>query len=235
MVHFFGLKEIGRNESMTVKKSLLAAIVAVSAVGMMTQSSNAFFGWRGGGSCGSSGGWGSRGSHGSWGGGGSWGSRGSHGGWGSHGGSWGGGSYGGGSWGGGSWGGGSYGSYGGVHYGHSDGYARTDVVYEGVVVKSSTPSTRVIASKPAVKTSLTLHVPADAKVTLAGVATKQTGEVRQFATTKLTTGQVWEDYKVVVELEKDGQVMREERVLKLTAGQPQELTVNFDSTQIAQR
>ena len=93
----------------------------------------------------------------------------------------------------------------------------------------------MIASNPAVKTSLTLRVPADAKVTLAGVATKQTGEVRQFATTRLTSGQIWDNYKVVVEIEKDGQMVREERTLKLTGGTPQELTVNFDSNQIAQR
>lgn len=228
---------------MTFKKSMLAAVVAVSAVGMMTESSNAFFGWRGGSSGGS---WGSRGSHGSWGGG-SWGSRGSHGSWG--GGSWGsrgshgswGGSHGShGSWGGsygsgGSWGGhGSHGSYGGVYY-SSGGYASSEVVYDGVVVKSSKPATTVIASKPAVKTSLTLRVPSDAKVTLAGVATKQTGEIRQFATTKLTAGQVWDNYKVVVEMQKNGQMVREERMLKLTGGQPQELTVNFDSNQVAQR
>jgi uncharacterized protein (TIGR03000 family) len=121
-----------------------------------------------------------------------------------------------------------------VYY-SSGGYASSRVVYEGTVVRSSTPSTRVIASKPAVKTSLTLHVPAEAKVTLAGVSTKQTGETRQFATTKLTSGQVWDNYKVVVEMEKDGQTVREERTLKLTGGQPQELTVNFDSNQIAQR
>jgi uncharacterized protein (TIGR03000 family) len=122
-----------------------------------------------------------------------------------------------------------------VHY-SSGGYARTGVVYDDVVVvRNATPATTVIASKPAVKTSLTLHVPAEAKVTLAGVSTKQTGEVRQFATTKLSTGQVWDDYKVVVEMESDGQTLREERTLKLTGGQPQELTVNFDSNQIAQR
>jgi uncharacterized protein (TIGR03000 family) len=82
---------------------------------------------------------------------------------------------------------------------------------------------------------LTLHVPADAKVTLAGVETKQAGEVRKFSTSRLTAGQVWDDYKVVVELQRDGQVLREERVIKLTGGQAQDLTVNLDSTQIAQR
>jgi uncharacterized protein (TIGR03000 family) len=232
---------------MTYKRSLLAAVVAVSALGIMTESSSAFFGWRGG----SGGSWGSRGSHGSWGGGsrgshGSWGgSRGSHGSWGGSHGSWGGGSHG--SWGGGShgsWGGGSHGSWGGGHGSHGSygggyysdgGYARTHVVHEDVVVARNSSPANVISSKPAVKTSLTLHVPADAKVTLAGVSTKQTGEVRQFATNKLTAGQVWNDYKVVVEMQKDGQVVREERTLKLTGGNSQELTVNIDSNQVAQR
>jgi uncharacterized protein (TIGR03000 family) len=204
---------------MTLKKSLFAALVAVGAVAMMTESSHAFFGWRGShGSCGSSGGsWGSHGSWGSSGGswgssGGSWGSRGSHGSWGSHGSS--GGSY------------GSYGSYGGgyavSYYGY--GYARSEAA-----------SREVIASKPAVKTRLTLHVPAEAKVTLAGVTTKQSGETRQFSTTNLQAGQVWDDYKVVVEMEQDGQTVREERTIKLTGGKAQELSINFDSTQLAQR
>jgi uncharacterized protein (TIGR03000 family) len=100
---------------------------------------------------------------------------------------------------------------------------------------SSAPVTRVIASAPAVKTRLTLHVPAEAKVTLAGVETKQSGEVRQFATTKLSSGQIWDDYKVVVEMDRAGQTVREERTLKLTGGQSQELTINLDSTQVAQR
>jgi uncharacterized protein (TIGR03000 family) len=123
-----------------------------------------------------------------------------------------------------------------VHY-SSGGYARSTVVYDdAVIVRSSSPARTVVAtSKPAVKTNLTLTVPAEAKVTLAGVATKQTGEVRQFATTRLTSGQVWDNYKVVVEMERDGQVVREERTLKLTGGTSQELTVNFDSNQLAQR
>jgi uncharacterized protein (TIGR03000 family) len=211
---------------MTFKRSLLAALLAVGAVCIMTESSNAFFGRRHG-SCGSSGGsWGSYGG-GSWGGSrGSWGSHGggwgSRGGWGSHG------SYGGG------WGSsGSHGSWGGVSYGHG-GYARTGIVYDSYVVRESRPMT-IVAAKPAVKTQLTLNVPAEAKVTLAGVATKQTGEVRKFATSKLSEGQLWSDYKVVVELEKDGQTLREERMLTLKGGQPQELTVSFDSNQLAQR
>jgi uncharacterized protein (TIGR03000 family) len=85
---------------------------------------------------------------------------------------------------------------------------------------------------------LTLHVPADAKVTLAGVETKQTGETRQFATSKLATGQSWGDYKVVVESTRDGKTLREERTINLIGGEDQDLAVNFagDSTnQVAQR
>ena len=72
-------------------------------------------------------------------------------------------------------------------------------------------------------------------MTLAGVETKQTGDVRQFTTTKLASGQVWDDYKVVVTMERDGQTLREERTIQLTGGQAQELSINFDSQQLAQR
>jgi uncharacterized protein (TIGR03000 family) len=198
---------------MSLKKSLFAALVAVSAVALTADTSFGWFGRHG--SCGS---WG-----GGWGSGGSWG--GSHGSGGSWGGSWGSG---------GSWGGGSCGSYGGG-YAVSYGYRHHG---GGYVVASSRPvTTTVIASsKPVIKTKLTLRVPAEAKVTLAGVETKQTGEVRQFATSKLSSGQNWNDYKVVVEVTRDGQTLREERTLKLTGGQDQELAVEFPSetsTQVA--
>jgi uncharacterized protein (TIGR03000 family) len=121
--------------------------------------------------------------------------------------------------------GGYYSSYG---YGYDGGYARV-----------SRPVTTIVASStPSVKTQLTLHVPTDAKVTLAGVETKQTGEVRQFATTKLPSGQTWSDYKIVVETTHDGQVQREERTITLTGGQNEDLAINFtnDSTkQVAQQ
>ncbi len=215
---------------MTLKKSLLAALVAVSAVAISADSSHAFFGWfRGGhGSGGSYGGY-YGGSHGSWGGGGSYGGYGSHGSFGSHGG-WGYRS---------SWGSGggysSHGSYGGgyARYSGDGAYVRRGVVREYFAAKQ--PTRETIVSAPAVKTRLTLHVPANAKVTLAGVATKQTGEVRQYSTTRLNAGQVWDDYTVVVEMENGSQMLREERVIRLTGGEAQELSINFDSTQVAQR
>jgi uncharacterized protein (TIGR03000 family) len=216
---------------MSLKKSLFVTLVAVAAISMSAENSNAFFGlFGGGGSCGShgGGGWGSRG--GSWGGG--WGSRGGWGSCGSHGGGWGShGSHGG--WGS---GGGSHGGYYGYSGGYSGGYARRGGVVYGRIVATEAPrSVTVVRSTPAVKTRLTLNVPAEAHVTLAGVETKQSGEVRQFTTTKLASGQIWDDYKVVVTMQRDGQTLTEERTLKLTGGKAQELSINFDSQQLAQR
>ncbi len=217
---------------MTLKKSLFTVVVAVGALSMLAENSNAFFGLFGGGS---GGGWGSRGgwgggrcgSHGGWGGGssGGWGgSHGSYGGWGGSHGGWSG-SHGG-------WGG-SHGSYGGGGgYAYSDGgYARSRRVIYGPVVRTErvSPARETIVARPMPKTRLTLRVPADAVVTLAGVPTKQIGELRQYTTTRLASGQVWDDYKVVVSLERDGQTLRQERTLQLTGGQSQELSVDFDS------
>jgi uncharacterized protein (TIGR03000 family) len=221
---------------MSLKKSLFVTLVAVAAISMTAENSNAFFGlFGGGGSCGShGGGWGSGG--GSWGGGwgsrGGWGSCGSHGGGGSWGGGWGShGSHGG--WGS---GGGSHGGYYGYSGGYSGGYyARRGGVVYGRIVATEAPRNVTVARTNAAKTRLTLHVPAEANVTLAGVETKQTGEVRQYTTTKLASGQIWDDYKVVVTLQRDGQTLREERTLKLTGGQAQELSINFDSQLVAQR
>ncbi len=229
---------------MTLKKILFATLVAVCAVAATANDSFAF-GHRWGGGCwggswGSSGCWGGYSSCGCWGGGGCWGGR-LLGGWGSRG-----------CWGGysscGCWGGssccGCWGGYTTVSCGCSDCDSCGSVstcdgcsASSGVVVDgyaSARPySTTVVAAAPAVRTRLTLRVPAEAKVTLSGVETKQTGEVRQFATSRLAAGQTWDDYKVVVEMTRDGKTVRQERTVKLTGGQDQELAVNFanDSTQ----
>jgi uncharacterized protein (TIGR03000 family) len=204
-------------------KNLFVALTIGCALALSANSASAHLFGRGG--CGSWGGGSWGGSYGSWGGGswgGSYGSCGSCGGYAV--------SYGSG----GSYGGGSCGSCGGYGYGggyYGGGYASTRVIYDGVISSSSSATT--VASAPAVKTSLTMHVPADAKVTLAGVDTKQTGETRQFATTRLPAGQSWDGYKVVVELNKNGQTLHEERSIKLVGGEAQELSINFDSTAVA--
>ncbi len=90
-----------------------------------------------------------------------------------------------------------------------------------------------VATEPAT-TKLIVHVPSDAKVALSGTMTRQTGETREFSTTQLTKGQVWSDYIVKVEYTRNGQVEVQERTIELTGGQDQELTFDFDASQLAQ-
>ena len=72
------------------------------------------------------------------------------------------------------------------------------------------------AAAEAADTSLTLHVPADAKVYLSGNATKATGETRVFRTAGLTTGQAWEGYTVKVEVERGGRMIVQENVVRVS-------------------
>jgi uncharacterized protein (TIGR03000 family) len=88
---------------------------------------------------------------------------------------------------------------------------------------SATPSVDPVATK------LQLRVPAEARVTLAGVETKQTGENREFVTTKLASGQEWTDYRVVVE----SADFTQEKTITLRGGEVQSLEFDFansDST-----
>lgn len=214
---------------MGLRNILVGALVAVSTVALATADAQAFWGSRGssgsyggswgssGGSWGSSGGsYGSSGSHGSWGSRGSYGSHGSSGGLfrrlrhGSSGGSWGSSGSNGSS--------GSHGSHGSAGGQASYGYSSADAV-----ATTTAP----------VKTTLTVHVPADAKITLAGIQTKQSGEVREFATDKLSAGQTWSNYNVRVEITRDGKTMSQDRTILLTGGQSQELSFDLDGMQLA--
>lgn len=88
-----------------------------------------------------------------------------------------------------------------------------------------------LASLP-VRTTLILNVPENAKVFLAGQETKATGAVREFTTSRLTSGE-WTDYSVRVEFEKDGRVESKEQVVSLKAGETQELTIGIEAPQVA--
>jgi len=85
------------------------------------------------------------------------------------------------------------------------------------------------------KTQVTLHVPADAKVTLAGAETRQTGEARTYVTTNLADGQQWDGYVVRVTLDRDGQTLTEEKTLSIVGGQSYELSFDFadDAAKVA--
>jgi uncharacterized protein (TIGR03000 family) len=89
-----------------------------------------------------------------------------------------------------------------------------------------------VATEPA-RTSLTLLVPADAKVYLSGNPTQSSGEVREFSTTKLAGGAEWKDYAVRVELERDGQILTQEKTVSLRAGESKELKISFDAPEVA--
>lgn len=79
-------------------------------------------------------------------------------------------------------------------------------------------------SKTPIQTVVTLNVPADAKVTLAGNPTNATGTTRTFRTGQLKAGDRWDDY--VVEVEHAGKVKRE--TLRLLAGDDIALTFHFE-------
>jgi uncharacterized protein (TIGR03000 family) len=235
---------------MGLRKVLFGVVVAVAAVTLAAQDASAFWGhgswgswggsWGGGGSCGGS--WGGGGSCG-----GSWGSGGSCGGlfrrWG--GGSWGSGGSCGGSYGStgscGSCGGAavSYGSCGscggeGVSYGGYGGEVVSGYASSNSAARFAPAGAYAASEVSAAKTKLTLHVPAEAKVTLAGVATKQAGEVREFSTSKLAAGQAWENYTVHVELVRDGKTLTQDKKITLTGGSAQELSIDFGAAELAQ-
>lgn len=87
------------------------------------------------------------------------------------------------------------------------------------------------------QTTLALTVPRDAKVTLCGNKTLQTGTVRQFTTTSLKAGQTWNDYLVSVEYEVNGEKKVENRTLDLASGETRRIVIGGGQSvdQIASR
>jgi uncharacterized protein (TIGR03000 family) len=79
----------------------------------------------------------------------------------------------------------------------------------------------------AAQTELTLHVPKNADVTLAGAETSQTGELRRYATSALAEGEAWDNYTVRVELHDGGHMRAAKKTLDIVGGQRYELTFAF--------
>lgn len=92
-----------------------------------------------------------------------------------------------------------------------------------------------IAARDSAATSLTLRVPESARVILEGQATEVTGEVRRFVTRELNDGQRWEDYRIVVEFEQDGQVQTSVKTIDLVAGRDHQLSFDFLPSRVASR
>jgi uncharacterized protein (TIGR03000 family) len=85
------------------------------------------------------------------------------------------------------------------------------------------------------ETLLTVHVPADATVTLEGQPTQMQGAERTYATTALTPGQQWDNYRVQVQWNRGGRVQTEEKTLTLVGGQAHVLNFDLGSQQVAAR
>jgi uncharacterized protein (TIGR03000 family) len=77
-----------------------------------------------------------------------------------------------------------------------------------------------------VKTTVTLRVPADAKVWLAGNATASLGEVRTFETSSLPAGKSWKSYEIRVASVVDGREQTVSKVIDLAAGDQIDLAID---------
>jgi uncharacterized protein (TIGR03000 family) len=82
-------------------------------------------------------------------------------------------------------------------------------------------------------TSLSLSVPEDAKVSLAGSETTTTGSFRYFSTKGLAQGSEWKDYEVVVTVVRDGRELSRREVVSLAAGESRHLTFDFEDVTLA--
>jgi uncharacterized protein (TIGR03000 family) len=89
------------------------------------------------------------------------------------------------------------------------------------------------AAEQPVETKLTLNLPADATVELAGSATTSTGPVRSFSTTKLAEGELWSKYTVQVSVERDGRTLTKKQTIDLRGGESRDLDFEFDDSQVA--
>lgn len=91
------------------------------------------------------------------------------------------------------------------------------------------------AAEEDLETVVTLRVPADAKVSLAGNATNGSGEVRTFRTRQLAEGEAWSNYTIRVTATINGSSISQERTLNLVAGSAHELTFDFEAADVANR
>ena len=85
-----------------------------------------------------------------------------------------------------------------------------------------------VMPEPYPVTSLTIHVPHDAKVYLASHEMRQTGPVRIFETTELPATSNVRNYQILVTVNRHDRVLKQERLITIRAGQNQEESFYFD-------
>lgn len=91
------------------------------------------------------------------------------------------------------------------------------------------------ATTTPVETTLTLHVPENAKVFLSGRLTKATGETRVYRSTAMNAGEVWDDYTVRIEFEENGTTVSREEKIVLTGGESSEMAFDANTQRLASR
>lgn len=77
-------------------------------------------------------------------------------------------------------------------------------------------------------TTLTLDVPADARVLLCGQPTSKTGTSRTFSTRSLKAGETWENYRVEVQTLQNGEWVTLEQTIDLRAGETRHLALGIE-------
>jgi uncharacterized protein (TIGR03000 family) len=83
---------------------------------------------------------------------------------------------------------------------------------------------------------VTVQVPADALVHLEGRKAQAVGTVRRFSTSALTRGEKWNDYQIVVTLDRNGRQLKQEKSIDLVGGQSYDLRFDFaDNLRVALR
>jgi uncharacterized protein (TIGR03000 family) len=102
-----------------------------------------------------------------------------------------------------------------------------------VLRAGSSSSLRFDFDSEAAETSLTLHVPEDATIKLAGTSVTGSGPVRVFKTDRLSAGQEWAGYTVEVSVNRGGQEVTRAQTITLTAGENRDLTFDFDAPRVA--
>ena len=88
----------------------------------------------------------------------------------------------------------------------------------------------VFEADPSPVTVLSLNVPEDAEVTLAGNLTSATGSLRMFTTTNLKEGESWEDYRIEVAAVVNGKRRVESKTIQLVGGETVDLSFDFGSS-----
>ena len=90
-----------------------------------------------------------------------------------------------------------------------------------------------LSSSTSVVTTLILHVPEGATVSLAGKPLPTGNNVRTFQTTKLAAGETWTDYPIQVTYQENGQTKQRLRMITFKAGDTHKIELTVDSPRIA--